>query len=234
MGGGNGRRLLLAVAVMLGIAALLAWLWGMAPDTLEDGDNRLELVRYLALLLLVLPALLAYRHLGARTMLRDAAGWIGILGVLVVGYSFRGELGYVWQRVRGEVMPRQGMLVDGGSISFRAARDGHFHVEAAVGDVPVRFMVDTGASDVVLNARDARRLGFDPSTLAYNRTYQTANGPVDGAPVILPELRIGPVLLRQVRASVNRGDMGSSLLGMSFLGRLSGFAVSDGTLTLRQ
>jgi aspartyl protease family protein len=86
----------------------------------------------------------------------------------------------------------------------------------------------------MLTPADARRLGFDPATLAYTRVYHTASGMARGAPVTLPEIVIGTIRLTEVRASVSDRDADSSLLGMSFLGRLSGYEVSGDTLTLRQ
>ena len=81
---------------------------------------------------------------------------------------------------------------------------------------------------------DARRLGYKPATLAYTRLFKTANGTVRGAPVTIPEVAIGPIHLKNVEASVNEHETEGSLLGMSFLGRLSGYQVSGDTLTLRQ
>ena len=55
-----------------------------------------------------------------------------------------------------------------------------------------------------------------------------------GAPITLPQIRIGPIEVRDVPASVNGVPLNASLLGMSFLERLSGYRVENGTLTLRQ
>jgi len=117
-------------------------------------------------------------------------------------------------------------------LSARA--DGQFVVEARVNGQPVRFMVDTGASDLMLSPADAARLGFDLDTLAYTHPYQTANGRVYGAPVRLGEVAVGPIVLRNVKASVNGAPLDHSLLGMSFLGRLGGFSVDGSRLTLRK
>ena len=95
-------------------------------------------------------------------------------------------------------------------------------------------MVDAGASNVVLSPADARRLGFDLARLSFHQVFRTANGMVRGAPVTLAEIRIGPIELHNVRASVNGADLSQSLLGMSFLDRLAGYSVENGTLTLRQ
>ena len=62
--------------------------------------------------------------------------------------------------------------------------------------------------------------------------YRTANGTVTGAPVRLDEVRLGTIVLRDVRASVNGAAMNRSLLGMSFLGRLGGYQVTGDRMTL--
>ena len=112
--------------------------------------------------------------------------------------------------------------------------NGHFRVDAEVDGTRIRFLVDTGASDVVLSENDARRLGFNLASLNFNRTYATATGMVWGAPVRLREVRVGPIRIANVAGSVTTGLVGESLLGMSFLERLESFEISGGTLTLRQ
>ena len=59
-------------------------------------------------------------------------------------------------------------------------------------------------------------------------------GVVMGAAVTLPSIRIGPIEVRDVPGSVNGAPLDASLLGMSFLERLSGYKVENGTLILRQ
>jgi clan AA aspartic protease (TIGR02281 family) len=112
-----------------------------------------------------------------------------------------------------------------------AGRHGHFLVEAVVNGVPIDFMVDTGASHVVLSLQDARKLGF--TQLQFTAEFQSANGTVRAAPVELRELRIGQLSLFDLEASVNGGPLPISLLGMSFLQRLSSYEVARGRLILR-
>lgn len=116
---------------------------------------------------------------------------------------------------------------------IEAGPHGHFLVEAVVNGVPVDFMVDTGASHVVLSLEDARRLGFTPDHLRFTQKFQSANGTVRAAPVELRELRIGQLRLFDLDASVNGGPLPISLLGMSFLQRLSSYEVARGRLVLR-
>ncbi|MBT3978500.1 MAG: TIGR02281 family clan AA aspartic protease [Rhodospirillaceae bacterium] len=98
----------------------------------------------------------------------------------------------------------------------------------------VRFMIDTGASDIVLSPADARAIGIDPATLRYTRVYQTANGLGRGASYRLETLAIGPIEFRDVAVSINQAEMNVSLLGMAFLDRLSTFEISGRRMTLRQ
>ena len=118
-------------------------------------------------------------------------------------------------------------------VAISAGQHGHFVLEADVDGQGIRFLVDTGASDVVLSSFDARRLGFNIEHLSFTQTYRTANGIVKGAPVRLGRVTIGPIVVRDVRASVNGAAMKRSLLGMSFLSRLSGYEVSRGRLVLK-
>jgi aspartyl protease family protein len=114
-----------------------------------------------------------------------------------------------------------------------AGPGGHYVIEASVNGAPVTFLVDTGASDIVLTVDDARRIGLQPRTLDYSERYATANGEVRGAPVTLRELRIGQLRLFDVAASVNEAPLGISLLGMDFLEQLSSYEVERGRLVLR-
>ncbi|MGH6945447.1 MAG: retropepsin-like aspartic protease family protein [Geminicoccaceae bacterium] len=124
---------------------------------------------------------------------------------------------------------------DGGDLEMviRAGPNGHFVLEAEVNGAPIRFLVDTGASDVVLSPADARRLGFDPQSLRYTLQYRTANGTVRGAPVTLRDLRAGALQLYDLDASVVDTPLAVSLLGMSFLRQLGSYQVADGRLILR-
>ena len=116
---------------------------------------------------------------------------------------------------------------------IEAGPHGHFLVEAVVNGVPIDFLVDTGASHIVLSVQDARKLGFTANQLQFTQKFQSANGTVRGAPVELRELRIGQLRLFDLEASVNGGPLPISLLGMSFLQRLRSYEVASGRLILR-
>ena len=115
---------------------------------------------------------------------------------------------------------------------IRAGRHGHFVVEAVVDGVPITFLVDTGASDLVIAPEDARRLGYAGARLRFDLRYETANGIIRAAPIRLREVRIGQLSLYDVDAAVTEGDLPVSLLGMSLLRRLGGYRVEGDRLLL--
>lgn len=122
--------------------------------------------------------------------------------------------------------------------SVSKAADGHFWAEAQVdgaGAAPgrVKFLVDTGATIVALTEPDARRLGLDPSTLAYETEVQTAAGETRAARVRLRSVSVAGARVEDVEAVVVRAGLNDSLLGMSYLGRLSAFEATQSALILR-
>lgn len=220
----------LAVAVIATIALVMA-LNGRFPGALDEQGGLPRLIYFLSWLVLAGSGLVLAIRREPLKQLRNAAIWLALGLALVIGYSFKDELG---SRLLGELVPQRGTANPDGSVTFRAGEDGHFHVEARINGTRLRMLVDTGASQVVLSPSDARRLGIDTAGLDFRHLSETANGPVSGAPVTLREITVGSVRLTDVMASVNGAEMSESLLGMTFLSRLSGFEVSGDRLTLRQ
>lgn len=112
--------------------------------------------------------------------------------------------------------------------------DNHFRLTLQINGVDVGFLVDTGASQVVLTQEDAARIGLNPETLGYIGTALTANGEVATAPVRLDTVDLGDIRDTRVRASVNSGEMESSLLGMSYLSRFESIEIRRDVLILNR
>ncbi len=227
--GGGGWWVLMAAAV--GLIALLAWQF---PEALKTEQDWLHLVYLIGLLALVSSGAISRRRNRLGQSAKQAAVWLAIALVCIAGYGYRYEAQAVGQRVLGELVPGYAANTGEAAVTLRAGPNGHYRVQAVVDGARLNFLVDTGASDVVLSLADARKLGFNPDTLAYTLLFSTANGMVRGAPVILGEIAIGRIRITNVAASVNQAPMAGSLLGMSFLGRLSAYEVRGGSLTLRQ
>ena len=121
----------------------------------------------------------------------------------------------------------------GAPASVVKAPDGHFWAEATVNGRAVHFLVDTGASAVALTLEDARRLGIEPRDLNYTYQVTTAAGQVRAAKVSLADVSVAGARVRNVDALVIEKGLQTSLLGMTYLGRLSQFEATQTALILR-
>ena len=134
------------------------------------------------------------------------------------------------QTIEADVQHRAGNGV--GSVEIERAPDNHFYAEAQVNGARVRFLVDTGASSVVLTQADARRAGI--ATGNYSTIGRGAGGEVRLLPVTIARLGLGPVSAEQVPAMVaEEGALRVSLLGQSYLSRLESVAIEGDRMVLR-
>jgi aspartyl protease family protein len=219
--------------ILLGATVALVFiLEQLYPGTLDDPDTRMSIIYRVGWIALIGASVLAFARARPKSALRNAAIWVAIFVVLTGILTFKDDAAFIGKRFIGALSPTQGMTHEDGSVSFPAGPDGHFYIQATVNGGRVTFMVDTGASDIVLTPNDARRIGFDPSRLEFDQLAETANGVVRGASVRLDNLVVGSIAMSGVPASVNEADMSESLLGMEFLNRLSGWRVENGVLTL--
>lgn len=233
-GGGlwGGLWAWLAVAGALGV--LVALLIAAFPQRSLDQTDWARLVQLGAILVLLSSGVVYLRRAHLGEALRNLAIWAAIGAALLLGYSFRHELSGLGNRLAGELMPSRAVEVAEGVVEVRAGAGGHFVVTATVNGVPVDFLIDTGASDIVLSPADAQRLGYSPENLSFTRQYVTANGIGRGAPIRLDSLAVGPIVYTGLPASVNEAPMGESLLGMTFLRRLESYEVRRDVMILRR
>lgn len=224
--------ILVALALLIGLILALI---GFAPDALSDESNRMSLVYFLCWLVLAGGAIFATFRNNWAEAARSALIWVVVLLALVAGYSVRDDLADFGQGTLAALVPGLAVNERAGTVSLRRATDGHFYVWARAENEDVRFVVDTGASMVVLRHEDARQLGMDPADLAFTMPVSTANGATTAAPIQLAELAIGDIALRDVEAAVMRpGLLETSLLGLTYLGRLSAYSFEGDTLSMRR
>ncbi|MEI4194716.1 retropepsin-like aspartic protease family protein [Roseovarius sp. E0-M6] len=155
---------------------------------------------------------------------------------LLWGLIFLGVIAGVgmWDHIRDTVMPRQSVNTEAGRIELPRMADGHYYLLAEVNGADVRFVVDTGATHVVLSQADAKAAGFDPEELSFHGRAVTANGSIRTAPVRIDRLNAGGIEHRNVRAVVNGGELDTSLLGMSYLQRFESIQIMNDMLILTQ
>ncbi|MEO8038097.1 MAG: retropepsin-like aspartic protease [Betaproteobacteria bacterium] len=134
--------------------------------------------------------------------------WVGLLAGGWMAFAYWGQ----------HEAPVRGCEDRGGTreIVVDTARDGHFYLEGAVNGVPVRFLIDTGASYVTVDPGAALRAGLPTGLPAY---FSTANGRVEGRLVRGQTIRAACLEMSGVTVAVSPGLDDVALLGQNFLRR---------------
>ncbi len=121
------------------------------------------------------------------------------------------------------------------TLTLLADRGGHYVSNIQVNGALIKVLVDTGASMVALSHEDAERANIRPWPNAPTGMASTANGQVKFTMVRLNEVRLGSLVVRDVEAGIMpKGALQGTLLGMTFLKRLSKFEMQNGRLILSQ
>lgn len=212
------------------VALLVFFLINRFPYALNSEYSLMNLVYLGILASAIIMGVTSNPEIRWQGQLRYGLIWLAILMTLVVGYSYKDV--FLNSRVGAELFPHIAQSGAGGEIQLKRREDGHFYMEIYVNNQPVLFMIDTGASDIVLTPGDAKRTGINPERLVFNKMYSTANGIGRGASVTLGIMQVGGNTFRDVRASVNQAEMDHSLLGMAFLNRFQKVQLEGNRLTL--
>ncbi len=189
-----------------------------------NGDQIAQ-IAYLGLLGAALAGiyLVSHRETLSKT-LQQAAVWVLIFLGVIAGVG-------LWSDIQRNISPHQSVVSDN-RIEVPQSADGHYHLILDINGTPVDFVVDTGATEMVLSREDAARIGIDVDNLAYLGTALTANGMVRTAPIRLDRVALGPIVDQNVRAVVNEGELFGSLLGMGYLDRFQRIEIAGDRLIL--
>ena len=178
-------------------------------------------------MMLVVSALIVRREPFAR-MATYALAWIAIFGAGFVLFTFRDNLGWVWQRVRAEATGEP--VRQGKELRIPMAIDGHFWVEANVNGEPVKFLVDSGATMTTIDRDTAQKAGVDISRTG-NQIVRTGNGFIRVASGRAQELKVGTIEREDFAVHVAAtNDL--NVLGMNFLSTLERWGVEGRWLVL--
>jgi aspartyl protease family protein len=223
------------------VAGLLLLIKLFAPDTLQNEADQGRIVFLLLLLVLIGGGAFGASKAQIAVAIKQAITWLAIFMLVIVAYSFRDELSSITDRTYAELIPGEARELPADNnqtgslaIAIRKSDDGHFYANAKVNNTAVRFLVDTGASTIALSLADAKRLRIDLDALNYIINVSTASGQTFGAPILLEKVSIGKITLRDVEAIIIKDGLTTSLLGMSFIGRLQKFEASRNQLILRK
>ena len=147
-------------------------------------------------------------------------------GLLVIMLVAGAAVGIFWPTHRTEPS------APGIEVSLQRSSDRHFYATASVNGHDVRFLVDTGASEIALTEDDARKVGikFDPDR--YELLGEGASGFVRGQYVKLDAIQIDGIHEKGVKAVVVEGAA-VSLLGQPFLENIDEIVIRKGEMVLR-
>jgi len=226
--------LILWLVFLIAISAGIWLLNDLFPGHLSGDTSQIFVVESVGWLALLSSGLIVARRVNFGKAIRDIAIWVAIAAVILLGYSYQDAFFDAGQRLKSELLPSQPVIMGQGVVELTKGEYGHFKVAGQANGTRLLFLIDTGASDIILSSSDAERIGIDLAALNFSIPYQTANGQVLGARFYLESLSIGPIEYRDVQVSINKAEMNGSLLGMSFLNRLRSYEVSGRKLTLRQ
>lgn len=121
------------------------------------------------------------------------------------------------------------------SVRIRRGDDGRITARGRANGVALDFLIDSGSSAVILKSSDAEKAGIDVKAAVFETPIATAAGEAMFAPARLTSVEIGPIQIADVEAFIAKpGTLNESLLGQSFLRRLSSYEMVGDFVTLRQ
>ncbi len=229
----GGRRLGGWALLFAAVVALVFALHAAFPEAVRTGDDWSGVLYGLGFLLVLCAGGGRASRGDLGQHLRHGSIWVGMAAVLALGYAYRAELAGVPQRLQLAFATGEPVAVGDHELAISQDDEGAFMAVGKVEGQRVRFIIDTGASDTVLSPDDARRLGIDVDRLDYSYVSETANGVGHGAPYVVRSLELGPIREDGFRLVINRAPMHGSLLGLSFLKRLSSFEIRGRQLILK-
>ena len=179
-------------------------------------------------MMLVAGSLIARRERFAK-LATMALAWIAIFGAGFVLFTFRDDLGYVAQRLKTEATGEP--LVIGKEVRIPMAIDGHFWVEGSLNGMPVKFLVDSGATMTTIGRDTAEAAGVAVST-GRGQVVRTGNGMLRVATGRAGTLSVGPIERSDVGLHIAEHE-DLNVLGMNYLSTLERWGVQGRWLILQ-
>lgn len=194
-----------------------------------DPTDLEQLAHILTLALVLFGVFVANFWRDIKGMVKMLSTWGFISIGVIVGYN-------LWHSTVGEEKQKEAILLNKHSDTIEVSKNwnGHFYLTLHVNNTPVKFLVDTGASQIVLRKQDAAFIGIDVGALDYSGIARTANGEVRTAKIKLEETSLDGNRDKNLTAYVSEGEMETSLLGMSYLNLYNQVSFTGNKLTLKR
>lgn len=179
--------------------------------------------------MLVVSLILGRRHQN-QPLLKYAVYWVIIIMAMVFLYSFKDDYNSIKHRFISALIPST-VIEKNGVITIKRSNNGHFMIEASVNGAYTVFLIDTGATSVVLSLGDARQAGIDVSKLSFHQEVMTANG-ISRVAETKVDIKIGEFEVNDFTVLINSNDSTESLLGMSLINRFKSISVQSDSMSL--
>lgn len=231
-------RALWLILAVIGLALILLIANHSSGSTFGIENSDFSRLVWLGLFAAVIGAGLLRSGRPLGQLASNLGAWAVIVLALVAAYQYRYELQDIASRVTAGLVPGSPLALgekDGRAmVALEKASNGHFQARVSINGRPILAVVDTGATSTVLTADDAVAAGFNPAALSYTVPVSTANGTTSAAVVRADTMSIGAIERRNMTLLVAApGSLQQSLLGMNFIGSLSGFDVRGDRMILR-
>jgi aspartyl protease family protein len=165
----------------------------------------------------------------------------GVVGAMIAGLGPRGEIlenpsenvqVHLPKQVADRVEESDNSYAGQEVVAIKREPDGHFYADVEINNMPIRILIDTGASGIALSRDDARKAGVATSIGMYDVVGEGAGGDVRGEFVTLDSVKLGRQRAEKVPAIILDGGK-QSLLGQSFLRQFEAVEIKDDTMVLR-
>lgn len=190
-------------------------------------------VIYSILLLVLVGSALISRRIPMGQVLKMTLIWIAIFLLLFIIFSFRSEFGTVWERMKSEVSGTSNQTTSGEQIILTRHDNGHFWIRASVNNVPIDFLVDSGATGISMSDVDADKAGINYDFNDIPVIVSTANGQSRSWRAQISSFKTETVTYDNVPILVSPTLGDTNLLGMSYLNRLQSWRVSGDKMILQ-
>ncbi|GAB5481509.1 MAG: hypothetical protein Pars92KO_12660 [Parasphingorhabdus sp.] len=194
-------------------------------------DQNINLVFAIGALVLVASALFS-RRIGLGEIVRTALSWVAIFAIFIVAFSYQHEIVGVWNKVTGELTGANEQQVVGGTLKIRRSLDGHYWADAEVNGMPVRFLIDSGATTTAMTLKTARAANIDINEGGFPTYLNTANGTVEAQRGSIQSLKVGPMTALDLPVVVAEAFGDSNVLGMNFLSEMKSWRVEGREMIL--
>ena len=192
----------------------------MDPSSRKNGKRNSKVNKYDTgnlIYLAILGAILIFSFFSWKNSLKKFVKF-GLIWFII--FIFFIIIALVWENYISEKSSSNSFDNNLERLTLKIASDNHFYVTVSINNKPINFLIDTGATAMILSKKDSEKLGFNVEKLNFSQLAQTANGEILISPVVLDKVSLGFKNFSNFKAFISQKGMEKSLLGMSFLSRL--------------